>query len=169
MFNLSAQRNDSDQYKQERIVFKSQPFPQRLQADAKALSETMALHGMDNPEDALAQQGYVEYWNYVKEFHPNYLKKVMHQAKIMAKQLATDFKDHPENFPLPAKNQGGEGGMGGGGGGAPPPGAAASSEKRSVFACLKAFVLPDGTVIVKKANEDGRETALESGKEKKSN
>lgn len=168
MFNLYAQRGrpDADAYKQERIVFQSQPFPQRLAADAKALAQTMALHGMADPHDALAQQGYVEYWSYVKEFHPKYLAKVMQQAEVMAKQLSSDFQNHPENFPLPAKDQGGgAGGMGGGDAGGAPPPATAANENRMVLGCLKAFVLPDGTVVVKKAKPDGRETPLESGKE----
>lgn len=147
MFNLARHRNNNvpDRLQDEGVLFQARiNNPQSLMEDAQHLAFTMVRHGLHSAEEGLNEQGNVEFWEYVKKFHPKYLDKVFELAEQLAKKLSHDFFNHPEKFPIPAGGQGGGGGgMGGpGGGGPPPPGGdpggapppMASSNKRTVIA-----------------------------------
>lgn len=140
MFNLSKQRL-AQQFQQEEMVFKSKPEAEKLKEDATGLAQAMARNGLDNAEDMLSMMS-VEYWQYLYEKHPKYLRVVMKEAEKLAKAIAHDFKANPQNYPMP-QPQGAEGG-GGMGGGAPPGGAMGAADKRTILA----FILSDGTVVV---------------------
>lgn len=140
MFNFARHRHNPvpKQYQQEQLVFESKPIDQKLQEDALSLAQTMVRHGLKKPEDAYALQDVgVEYWQFINEFHPDYKEKVFQKAELLAEQLGSDFRVHPEMFPMPAPPQ-----PGGGGAGAPPPGGGA----------MAAFVLPDGRILVKRGS-----------------
>jgi hypothetical protein len=145
MFNLARKRNKvPDSLMDEKAVFEDRiKKPQSLEEDASHLAVTMVRHGLDRGEDGMAEQADVEYWDYVKKFRPKYLRKVFEKAEAIAKQLAEDFKSHPEKFPLPPP----PGGPGGGGGGG---GMFGSQNKRIVTAENEASVLPNGLVLVRR-------------------
>jgi hypothetical protein len=102
--------------------------------DAGSVAQTMVRHGLEDPADAFDKQDNVQYWEYVKQFHSDYLEKVFEKAQAIAKDFKFKWKHHPEMFPMPAPKQ--PGGAGGG---------MASTEKRMV----ESFVLPSGHVLVK--------------------
>lgn len=120
---------------EERAIFRSKPFEQKLTEDAGSVAKTMVRHGLEDPLDAFDKQDNVQYWEYVKQFHPDYLNKVLERAKVVAKDFKYKWENHPEMFPMPAPQQPG-------GGGAPP---MASTKKKTI----ESFVLPDGHVLVK--------------------
>lgn len=135
MFNLAHQRNDLPQnLRNEQEVFHATPDAARLQADAKAISKVMVEHGMTDPDDAIGKLGKVEYWQYLRQFKPDYMKKVLDLARKLAISFAKDFRNNPSKYPMPAPKQPG-GGM---------PGMAASDKR-----VVEAIILPNGAVLVR--------------------
>ena len=112
MFNLAKKRREGTprRFRQEESIFKSKPLDQKLQEDALGIARIMVGNGLEEPEDALAKAGEVEYWDYIRELRPRYLEKVLKRAKEMGAALAKDFREHPEKFPFPQKQKGGPGG-----------------------------------------------------------
>jgi len=146
MFNLARQRYGEipEAFKQEDMLFRSKPREQNLVEDINGLKRIMVEHGLENPADALSMVGDVGHWQYLQRFRPKYLKDVFRKVIHPAEQLAEEFEQHPEKFPLPQPPQGGQGQ----GGGMPPAGAA--SAKRVKFA---SFVMPDGEILIKEEND----------------
>jgi len=131
-------------FKAEDVMFRTKPRQQSMQEDVMALKRIMVENNLKDPKDALAQIGDVDHWSYLKQFRPRYLKEVFHEAVKTADDLAAQFRNHPEQFPLPQPQ--GQGG----GGGAPPGGAMASARGRTVLAT---YVLPDGAILIKEGND----------------
>jgi hypothetical protein len=168
LFNYALHRKVPKNLQEEEAIFKQLPFAQKLQQDAIALAQTMVRHGLEKAEDAYdMRNGNVQYWDYIDQFKPKYKEKVLRRAEELAKQLKQNFYAHPEQFPMPAKQQGGAGAPPGG---APP--AMASTDKPLITAIAKimrdeklyedtkndtkaspreveSFVLPDGHILVK--------------------
>ena len=101
-----------------------------IQEDARKTSLMMIQEEIDNPRDAMAKRmEQDEYWAYIREHDPGYMKEVMHLTKDIVLQLRKFHKQTgkwpPNVIPLspPPKQEGGAGGAPGGappGGGGPP-------------------------------------------------
>lgn len=131
--------------------------PKAFMDDAQHLAFTMVRNGVREPEDALELQMSVEYWQYVREFHPHYLERVKNKAREIAKALGHNFHDHPEKFPLPQGDQGGDMGGGGGMGAPPPPGGDAGGAPPPAAASARGMEkTAAGTVYLKSITHHGK-------------
>lgn len=140
MFNLARRKELPPNLKQEEMVFLSKPENQKLQEDANGIATTMVRKGLERPEDALAVNMGVEYWQYIKGYRPKYLRKVLELADKMADALELDFRNNPQKYPLPAPQ--GQSQM-------------ASTEKQTV----ESSILPNGVILVRA----GRKCSMRTG------
>ncbi len=146
LFNYALHRKVPKNLQEEEAIFNQLPYEQKLQQDAIGLAQTMVRHGLEKAEDAYdMRNGHVQYWDYIDQFKPKYKQKVLDRAEQLAKELKHNFYAHPEQFPMPSKQQPGAGG----GAGGPPPAMGSSNTLMQV----ESFVLPDGHILVRTGSD----------------
>jgi hypothetical protein len=139
MFNLAQNRkgespggkSESPNKKYEALhKMRMQNREPAIQEDARKTSLMMVQEEIDSPRDAMSKRmEQDEYWQYVWEHDPGYMKEVMRLTKDIVRQFRK-FHDQTGKWPPnvvpvspPPKQQGGPGGAPGGappGGGGPP-------------------------------------------------
>jgi hypothetical protein len=140
MFNLAKMRKKiPDDLKKYEAVYQTRS----LDTDATKVAFMIAREHMmakkDAPQNILAVLMAVPYWKFVERYHLDYLKSVLKNAKIKAKQLIHTFKKNPGQFPMPQP----KGGEGGGMGGMPPPGGPMASRDARIVTAAETQQLGD--------------------------
>jgi hypothetical protein len=166
MFNRSktARKNVPPELAEEQAKHQQrvQNRSQSLSEDAKHFALRMYQEQMQHVQDVLGGLDNIQYWRYVRQFDPKYMKELAN----LIPEILKDIKHRPQAYippQAPPKPQGGQGGPGGGAGAPPPPGgggapglgapaAASFNSKRTKTAALgwEAHVLDDGTVMIEK-------------------